>query len=61
MPYVTVKILEGRNDDQKKALVERVTAAVSETIDAPAERIHVIIEEMQKNHVGVAGKRYSDV
>ena len=31
MPYVTVKMLEGRTEDQKKALVEKVTAAVSET------------------------------
>ena len=31
MPYVTVKMLEGRTEEQKKALVEKVTAAVSET------------------------------
>jgi 4-oxalocrotonate tautomerase len=31
VPIVTVKMLEGRSDDQKKALVEKVTAAVVET------------------------------
>jgi 4-oxalocrotonate tautomerase len=60
MPYVTVKMLEGRNDDQKKALVEKVTAAVSETTGAPKENIVVFIEEMTKNHYGVAGKLFSD-
>ncbi|OEH93244.1 2-hydroxymuconate tautomerase [Bacillus solimangrovi] len=60
MPYVTVKMLEGRSDDQKKALVEKVTDAVSETTGAPKERITVFIEEMTKNHYGVAGKRLSD-
>lgn len=60
MPYVTVKMLEGRSDDQKKALVEKVTAAVSETTGAPSEKIVVFIEEMTKNHYGIAGKRLSD-
>jgi 4-oxalocrotonate tautomerase len=60
MPYVTVKMLEGRTEEQKKALVEKVTAAVSETVDAPKEKIVVFIEEMPKNHYAVAGKRLSD-
>lgn len=60
MPYVTVKMLEGRSDDQKKALVEKVTDAVSETTGAPKENVTVFIEEMTKNHYGVAGVRLSD-
>lgn len=60
MPYVTVKMLEGRNEDQKKALVEKVTDAVSETTGAPKEKVVVFIEEMPKNHYAVAGKRLSD-
>lgn len=38
MPYVTVKMLEGRTEEQKKALAEKVTAAVSETTGAPEEK-----------------------
>lgn len=60
MPYVTVKMLEGRTEDQKKALVEKVTEAVSETTGAPVENVVVFIEEMPKNHYAVAGKRLSD-
>ena len=60
MPYVTVKMLEGRTEEQKKALAEKVTAAVSETTGAPEENIVVFIEEMSKNHYAVAGKRMSD-
>ncbi|WP_096437709.1 2-hydroxymuconate tautomerase [Alteribacter populi] len=61
MPYVTVKMLEGRTDDQKRALVEKVTDAVSETTDAPKEKVAVIIEEMAPNHYAVNGKRISDL
>lgn len=60
MPYITVKMLEGRSDDQKKALIEKVTAAVIETTGAPEERVHVIIEEMSKHNHGIAGKRSID-
>ncbi|WP_456273010.1 2-hydroxymuconate tautomerase [Bacillus sp. AK031] len=60
MPYITVKMLEGRNEDQKKALVEKVTAAVSETTGAPEENIVVFIEEMNKDHYAVGGKLFSD-
>lgn len=60
MPYVTVKMLEGRTDEQKRALVEKVTAAVSETIDASPEKIVVFIEEMSKGHYAAGGKRLSD-
>ena len=60
MPYVTVKMLEGRTEEQKKALAEKVTAAVSETTGAPEENIVVFIEEMAKSHYAVGGKRLSD-
>ncbi|PEM39430.1 2-hydroxymuconate tautomerase [Bacillus pseudomycoides] len=60
MPYVTVKMLEGRTEEQKKSLAEKVTTAVSETTGAPEENIVVFIEEMSKNHYAVGGKRLSD-
>ena len=60
MPYVTVKMFEGRTDDQKRALCEKVTEAVVETTGAPAESVVVFIEEMSKNDYAVAGKRPVD-
>ncbi|EKN62985.1 4-oxalocrotonate tautomerase [Schinkia azotoformans] len=56
MPYVTVKMLEGRTDTQKKALAEKITAAVVETTGAPADRVHVMIEDMPKTNLSVGGK-----
>lgn len=60
MPIINVKLLEGRSDEQLKNLVTEVTNAVEKTTGANREAIHVIIEEMQKNHYGVAGVRKSD-
>lgn len=61
MPYVTVKITEGRSDEQKKALVEKVTEAVSETVGARKENIHILIEEISKNHLAKGGVRVIDM
>lgn len=60
MPVVTIKMLEGRNDDQKRALVTEVTDAVSRTVNAPKENITIIIEEMEKAHYASGGVRASD-
>ncbi|WP_108306069.1 2-hydroxymuconate tautomerase [Metalysinibacillus jejuensis] len=60
MPYVTVKMIEGRTPEQKRALVAEVTEAVSKTVNAPKENITVFIEEMSKENYGVAGVRFSD-
>ncbi len=60
MPSITVKMLEGRTDEQKKALIEKVTVAVSETSGAPVERISVFIDEVPLTNYGHAGKRPCD-
>lgn len=60
MPYVTVKMIEGRTEEQKKALVEKVTEAVAETTGAPKDKVVVFIEDMKKSHYAVGGVRLSD-
>jgi 4-oxalocrotonate tautomerase len=37
MPIITVKLCRGRTLEQKRKLVEKVTAAVVETADVKAE------------------------
>ncbi|EJE1237864.1 4-oxalocrotonate tautomerase [Listeria monocytogenes] len=61
MPFVTIQFLEGRTDDQKKALVSEVTEVVSKNLKAPKENIHVILEEMKKTDYGVGSVRKSDI
>lgn len=61
MPFVTIQFLEGRTDDQKKALVSEVTEVVAKNLKASKENIHVILEEMKKTDYGVGGVRKSDI
>ena len=60
MPIINVKLLEGRSDEQLKDSVTEVTHAVEKTTGANKEAIHVVIEEMRKDHYAVGGVRKSD-
>ncbi|MEX2473828.1 2-hydroxymuconate tautomerase [Marinobacter sp.] len=61
MPIAQLYILEGRTDEQKERLIREVSEAMSRSIDAPIERVRVIITEMPKNHFGIAGEPASKV
>lgn len=60
MPIATIKILEGRTEEQKRALVAEVTGAIHRSIGSPVENITVIIEDMPKTNYAVAGILTSD-
>lgn len=53
-------MLEGRTEEQRKALIEKVTNAVSETVDVAPEKVVVFIEDIDKRNYGVGGKRLID-
>ncbi|RXK13386.1 2-hydroxymuconate tautomerase [Halarcobacter mediterraneus] len=56
MPIATINIIEGRTDEQKEKLIEKVTQAIHEAIDAPIPNIRVMLNEMPKQHFGIAGQ-----
>ena len=56
MPLVHIDLLEGRTDEQLRALVKDVTAAISKDANVPAERIHIVLNEMKRSRYSVAGK-----
>ena len=60
MPIVHIDLIAGRSQEQLKNLVKDVTDVVSKNTGAPAEHIHVILREMQKNRYSVGGVLKSD-
>ncbi|MGA3269506.1 2-hydroxymuconate tautomerase [Lactiplantibacillus pentosus] len=60
MPIVHIDLIAGRSQEQLKNLVKDVTDAVSKNTGAPAEHIHVILSEMQKNRYSAGGVLKSD-
>lgn len=56
MPVCQIHLLEGRTVEQKRALVEKVTQAICETVGAKPEGVRIILTEMPKEHFGIGGK-----
>lgn len=46
MPHVTIKMFPGRNDDEKRAIAERITRALIEEIGSTEASISVAIEDV---------------
>ena len=55
MPVVTVQLWEGRTLEQKRALVEAITAAMVEHAGARPDALHVILQEIPRENWGRAG------
>ncbi|KJY61755.1 4-oxalocrotonate tautomerase [Bombilactobacillus mellifer] len=60
MPLVHIELLEGRKPEQLKQLVQDVTAAITKNTGAPAEHVHIVLNEMQTDHYAVGGVLKSD-
>ena len=55
MPIAQSYMLEGRTEEQKRAVIEKVTQALVEAIDAPKENVRVWIHDVPKENWGIAG------
>jgi len=60
MPVVSVEMWEGRTVDEKKTLVEGITAAFGQ-IGIHAEAIHIIINDHPRHNWGMGGKLGSEI
>lgn len=60
MPFITVKMLEGRTQDQKRRIVEGITSVVAEACGIEPDRIHVFLEDMAADSYARGGIRASD-
>lgn len=61
MPFVQIFLLEGRSEEQKRDVIEKVTNAVCEAVNAPAENVRVWIHDMPKSNWGIAGQTAKDM
>ena len=61
MPFAQIYLMEGRTEDQKRAVIEKVTAALVEAIGAPKENVRVWIQDVPKTNWGIAGVSAKDL
>ena len=60
MPLIEVHLLEGRTDDQKKALLVALTKAVQDSIGAPLDTIRIWIQEFSPKEYMASGVLAAD-
>lgn len=61
MPFAQIYLLEGRTEEQKRVLIQKVTDAIVEAIDAPRENVRVWLHDMPKENWGIAGVTAKDL
>ncbi|SIS03780.1 4-oxalocrotonate tautomerase [Peribacillus simplex] len=60
MPFISVKVLEGKTKEQKRKFVKRMTKVVMETFEVDEDRVFIFIEDIKKDNYGKKGKLLSD-
>lgn len=56
MPYLTVKLMEGRSAETKQKLVREITAAVQKTLQIDPIHIRIELVELKEGTFAVAGE-----
>jgi 4-oxalocrotonate tautomerase len=60
MPVITIDI-STTSKETKAALVKELTATASEVTRIPEEKFIVLINEMERDNIGVGGKLLSEI
>ncbi|MFD1393977.1 2-hydroxymuconate tautomerase [Lacticaseibacillus jixianensis] len=55
MPLVHIDLIEGRTPAQLAQMCKDVTAAIVKNTGAPAEHVHIVLNEMSPAHYAVGG------
>ncbi len=60
MPIIHVNMFEGRTLDQKRKLVTHMTEAVVKSLDVKPESVRIVLHELPRQNIAVAGVLASD-
>jgi 4-oxalocrotonate tautomerase len=61
MPFAQIYMVEGRTEEQKRSVIEKVSAALVEATGAPIANVRVWIQDVPKENWGIAGVSAKDL
>ena len=61
MPFAQIFMIEGRTEEQKRAVIEKVSAALVEATGTPIANARVWIQDVPKENWGIAGVSAKDL
>lgn len=59
MPYITIKLVEGRSREKKELLVKKVTEAACDSLGVEPSSVRIELVELPEGTFAVAGKLVS--
>jgi 4-oxalocrotonate tautomerase len=61
MPFVSIRLVEGRSQERKDEISKRVTAAISEVLQLPQDDIWVVFEDVPAGEWYVGGTAVAEL
>jgi 4-oxalocrotonate tautomerase len=61
MPYVNVRVTPGISTDQSRQIVEEITDTLVRVLNKNPEHTHIVIDEIDQDRWGFAGKLTSEM
>lgn len=61
MPFAQIYMIEGRTEEQKRAVIKEVTEALERAVGAPKQNIRVWIHDVPKENWCIAGESALDL
>ena len=55
MPIVHIDFLEGRTQEQKEAMMKKVTEAICDTLIVEPEKVRIVLNEKSTDEISVGG------
>jgi 4-oxalocrotonate tautomerase len=55
MPLAQITLWEGRSEEKREELIQKVTDAIQETLDCPRQAVTVVLQEVPKADWGQGG------
>jgi 4-oxalocrotonate tautomerase len=55
MPIVQISMIAGRTPKKKEQLIKKITDAIVEVLQIPADRVHIVIHDVLKENIADGG------
>ena len=55
MPIVQISMIQGRTPEKKEQLIKKVTNAIVEALQIPADKVRIVLNEVPKENLGYGG------
>jgi len=55
MPLVQISLIQGRTPEKKEELMKKVTNAIVDALQIPADRVRIFLHEVSKENIAYGG------